>query len=116
MLFALFKLREKCLVFLSPAVTPDNFGIGLAIVGALLATSLPQDPVALTNKKGDTFFLLLLASIPPAIAHGLYDACCQHNNALLWIVGGVSILIAAGAIENSSNEKPPELQPEQQSM
>lgn len=56
MLFALFKLREKCLVFLSPAVTPDNFGIGLAIVGALLATSLPQDPVALTNKEGDTFF------------------------------------------------------------
>lgn len=84
------------------------------IVGAMLTTSLPQDPKALENKKANTFFMLLLASVPTAIAHGLYNACCEHGAVLPWIVGGLSIFVAMVTIEVFLEEKPQDPQPEQQ--
>jgi len=89
-------------------------GAWTLIVGAMLATSLPQDPKTLENKKADTFFMLLLASVPTAIAHGLYNTCCEHGEVLLWVVGGLSIFVAMAAIEGFLEEKSQEPQPEQQ--
>lgn len=89
-------------------------GAWTLIVGAILATSLPQDPKSLENKKADTFFMLLLASVPTAIAHGLYNTCCEHVKVLAWIVGGLSIFVAKVAIEDFLEEKPQEPHPEQQ--
>ena len=39
------------------------------------------------------------ASIPTAIAHGLYNACCDHGMIMPWIVGGLSLLVAIGLVE-----------------
>jgi hypothetical protein len=89
-------------------------GAWTLIVGAMLATSLPQDPKGLGNKEADTFFMLLLASVPTAIAHGLYNTCCEHVEVLPWIVGGLSIFVAMAAIECFLQENPQEPQPEQQ--
>ena len=89
-------------------------GAWTLIIGAMLATSLPQDPKALENKKADTFGMLLGASVPTAIAHGLYNTCCEHEEVLWMIVGGLSIFVAMFVIEGFMEEKPQEPQPEQQ--
>ena len=91
-------------------------GAWTLIVGAMLATSLPQDPEALRNKKADTFFMLLVASIPTAIAHGLYNACCLQGEILLWVVGGLSLLVAHRAVEAFLEEKQDQPKVEQQPL
>ena len=90
-------------------------GAWTLIVGGMLATSLPQDPKLLENKKIDTFYMLLLASIPTAIAHGLYNTLCFQDNILLALSwGGLSIFVAFRVIEaflkeNQEESKPPPL-------
>lgn len=81
-------------------------GAWTLIVGAILANLLPQDAEALKAKKEDIFFMMLLACIPSAIAHGLYDACCLQESLLLWIVGGVSLIVAMGTIEGFLEGQP----------
>lgn len=84
-------------------------GAWTLLVGAMLANSLPQDPKALENKKAETFFMVLLASVPMAIVHGLYNACCEHAEVLSpWTVGLISILVARAVIEGFMVEKPEE--------
>ena len=87
-------------------------GAWTLIVGAMLATSLPQNPVALENKKANTFFMLLMASVPTAIAHGLYNTCCTHGEMSPWIVGGLSIFVAIVAIEGFLDEQQTIQQPQ----
>jgi RsiW-degrading membrane proteinase PrsW (M82 family) len=89
-------------------------GAWTLIVGAMLSTSLPQDPKLLENKKADTFFMLLLASVPTAIAHGLYNTCCKQGEILPWIVGGLSLFVAFEVVEAFLEEKQEEPKPEQQ--
>lgn len=74
-------------------------GAWTLIVGAILTSFLPRDPKLLENHKADTFFALLMASIPTAIAHGLYNACCNHSEILPWIVGGLSLFVAFGVVQ-----------------
>ncbi|HIC89893.1 MAG TPA: PrsW family intramembrane metalloprotease, partial [Anaerolineae bacterium] len=69
------------------------------IVGAILCSSLPQDPQELEKKGTDVFYAVLLACIPMLLAHGLYNACCEHAGILLWIVGGLSMFAADCTIE-----------------
>src|SRR5579885_2184947 len=54
-------------------------GAWTLIAGGMAAYLLPQDPKALENKKANTFFMLLLASVPTAIAHGLYNTSCERD-------------------------------------
>lgn len=89
-------------------------GAWTLIVGAILTSFLPQDPKTLENKKAETFYALLLASIPTAIAHGLYNACCDQGEVLPWVVGGLSMFVAFGVVEAFLEEKPAEPAPEQQ--
>lgn len=89
-------------------------GAWTLIVGALLSTSLPKDPNALENRMADTFFMLLLACIPTVIAHGLYNAYCQHDEVLPWVVGGVSMVVAIALIEGFLEEKADDSSPKQQ--
>ena len=89
-------------------------GAWTLIVGGMLATSLPQDPKLLENKKIDTFYMLLLASIPTAIAHGLYNTLCFQENILALPWGGLSIFVAFRVVEaflkeNQEESKPPPL-------
>jgi len=89
-------------------------GAWTLIVGGMLATSLPQDPKLLENKKIDTFYMLLLASIPTAIAHGLYNTLCSQDSILFLLWGGLSIFVAFRVIEaflkeNQEESKPPPL-------
>ena len=90
-------------------------GAWTLIVGAILTTSLPQDPKTLETKKAKTFYALLLATIPTAIAHGLYDACCCQGEIMPWVVGGLSLFVAFGVVEAFLEEKLVEPKPEEQS-
>jgi RsiW-degrading membrane proteinase PrsW (M82 family) len=68
-------------------------GAWTLIVGATAIPFLPNDPAKL--KVDETFYLLLSVSIPVAIAHGLYNACCGYDAFLPWgIVGGISLFVA----------------------
>lgn len=69
-------------------------GAWTLLVGALVMSELPQLPELLATKKAELFLLLVVASIPTVIAHGLYDALCGSGNALPYVVGGVSIYVA----------------------
>lgn len=91
-------------------------GAWTLIVGAFVMNYLPRDPNSLVNKKADTFFMLLVASMPTAIAHGLYNTCCGQGHVLLWIVGGASIVVAAWIVETSCQEIAEQPKPEQQPL
>lgn len=83
-------------------------GAWTMLVGAILSTDLPQDPTTLANNWAETFFVMLVASVPTAIAHGLYNACCDHGPIMPWIVGGISLFMAFAAVEGFLENKPEE--------
>ncbi|MGQ9562145.1 MAG: PrsW family glutamic-type intramembrane protease [Thermogutta sp.] len=106
--FGAYASEQASLVFYTGRATwcVMLHGAWTLIVGAILANLLPQDAEALKAKKEDIFFMVLLACIPSAIAHGLYDACCLQESLLPWIVGGISLIAAMGTIEGFLEEQP----------
>jgi len=85
-------------------------GAWTLLVGAMLTSFLSQDPTSLRNKKAATFYMLLLASILTAIAHGLYNTFCMQDSDIAWVVGGLSIFVALASIEGFLEEPPPLVQ------
>lgn len=98
-------------------------GAWAVITGALIITLLPKDPKLIKEKKGEIFGCLLLASIPTAIAHGLYNTTCFEIKSpsgffggfglIPLLVGILSISTAIIVIETSLDDKNGELKPEQ---
>jgi hypothetical protein len=86
-------------------------GAWTLLIGVILVyiLPLPQELSALKDKAEEVFFGLLCASIPVAVVHGLYDACCVHDGVATWLVGGVSLLLAVIFIGEFSKEKESEI-------
>jgi len=76
------------------------------IVGTLLSRYLPQDPKLILNELENLFWKLLMTCILTALAHGLYNACCNSGVGWTWVVGGLSILAAFVAVHAYVEEKP----------
>jgi RsiW-degrading membrane proteinase PrsW (M82 family) len=80
-------------------------GAWTLIVGAVATSFLPQNPAKLEGKFDELCYQFLILSIPVAIAHGLYNACCGYNVAFPWIAMGVLSFVVASVIVRAFLER-----------
>ncbi len=80
-------------------------GAWTLIVGGLLIRALPRNAGAIAHKRSAMCEQVVSAALPTAIVHGLYNAACFQGGLLPWVVGGLSLIVAAMVVANASNAR-----------